>query len=530
MELTQQEQSQRLEELGSRASAALKSIVAWEAELARRLKEEAIRYYKPNRMQDLFHRSKARIRVIQAGNRSGKTHSMIAEFIARMLGYRPWLPKDDPDYWVRDHWMPGAPKCKVPSVGVLIGESFGEQVKKVLIAKLLGDPEQGTPALIPSSEIDIKIGNPKKNQAGIPTHIRLKNASTVNLNSYDQDVELFESIKHEQAGFDEPPPRLLWKAVQRGLVDTNGPTIVAMTPLKEAWFHQEIITGHDEVEVIRGSMRDNVGFGLTKQAVDSFAKTLTPAEYKTRIDGEFFHLEGLVYPNYNKDYHGEHSIYPKVHRVRRHKIPLTSGLYMHIDCHPRKPHHALWMEIAPDGNHYVVGELKNTAPNNLISSFCHACLEYEKSVLQYPSSEVYRLIDPLAKTPNPTGGRTILDEFYEYFDRLVVGSKERDTAIHIVQAKLAYCPDGEPPVYPSIYFFDDLPGIHEQMLYYQWQEWTDKVAQDKDPRPDVKKINDDYVEGVHRIELSNPRAPDPQSRDEDPDGGPTPTSEFSTGI
>ena len=61
------------------------------------------------------------------------------------------------------------------------------------------------------------------------------NGSSIDLQSYDQDVALFESADYDWAAFDEPPPRPIWVAVQRGLTDRRGPSWIAMTPLKATY-------------------------------------------------------------------------------------------------------------------------------------------------------------------------------------------------------------------------------------------------------------------------------------------------------
>jgi len=103
-------------------------------ERKRRFSEEWIRFYKPHPKQCIAHYDPARIRCVLGGNRSGKSHFSMVEAYAHAVGKRKWLKEDDPSYSI---------DIPIPNKGLVIGESFGEQVKKVLIPKLLGDPENG---------------------------------------------------------------------------------------------------------------------------------------------------------------------------------------------------------------------------------------------------------------------------------------------------------------------------------------------------------------------------------------------------
>jgi len=94
---------------------------------------------------------------------------------------------------------------------------------------------------------------------------------------------------------------------------------------------------------------------------------LTDDEKETRIKGRFASLLGLVYKGYN----------PMHHRIPRHDIKSTWGMWMHIDYHPRKPHAALWVAVRPDGIKVVCGELRNSDPGNRIKEFAQELLELE---------------------------------------------------------------------------------------------------------------------------------------------------------
>lgn len=324
----------------------------------------------------------------------------------------------------------------------------------------------------------------------------MTNGSTIDVQSYDQKISLFESMDYDWAHFDEPPPRPIYVAVKRGLTDRLGRCWLIMTPLKEAWIHDEVAS-RDDVGKFNFDIEDNLGYGLTREGIDEYARTLTEDEKEARLRGRFFHLTGLVYKSYDK-----------IHRINRVPIEPEWNLYMHIDTHPRTPHHAVWISVLPNNRKYIVGELVNTDLNNLVKPFCSAVLTYERIVLKY-TNNIIRLIEPGASTPNPVEkGLSILDEFIKYGVYATAGSKNRDAGILLFQEELKHIhrPKDGPEIKfdPNIYIYKDLTRIHYELTHYIWDDWAKKAAQGKTEKQVPKDKDDHLIEGIHRILLANP--------------------------
>ncbi len=471
----------------------LKRLKLLKLERARRRLEESIRYYTPHSKQNGFHRDTSRIRLILGGNRSGKSESSMKEATAHALGYRPWLAEDDPSYRV---------PVQVPNRGLIVGESFGEQVKKVLVPKLLGDVEKGLPGSIPKKEFSTY----KKNQAGVITTIYFSNGSRMDFQSYDQDVDLFESSDYDWCALDEPVPRPIWVAIMRGLTDRNAPVWMAMTPLKEAWIFDELVS-KDHIGKHFFDIEDNLHFGLTREGIDNFSDLLTEDEREARLRGRFFHLTGLVYKTYGA-----------VHRIPRQKLSPIWGMWMHIDTHARTPHHAVWGSILPDGSIWICGELKNSDETNRVEPFADAIKEYEQEILEWDSTDIVRLIDPTSSTPNPAkDGLSIKDSFSERGISCVPGSKNRDSGILRMQARLKHEP--EKGQYPQIYFFSDLDGLHYEMTHYVWDDWQKHLHTKRTEKQVPRDKDDHFIEGVHRILLDDPMCPGWSGEDDASESG-----------
>lgn len=276
---------------------------------------------------------------------------------------------------------------------------------------------------------------------------------------------------------------------------------MTMTPLTCAWIYDELYSRKD-VGLHYFDITDNIDYGLTQQAVDEFSVNLTDDEKEARLHGKFFHLVGLVYKKFSKDIHLK-----KRERVLQQfegKVPVHWGLWMHIDTHPRTPHHAVWIAVSPNQRKFVCGELKNSDPLNRVEPFCEAVKVYEKHILGRSTDSVVRLIDPIAKTNDPgrDDGKSMYDLFADYGVRCNAGSKNRDAGILLMQNHLDY--DLEAGRFPNLFVFEDLTGVIHQIFHYQWDEFPLKTQQKQDQKQSPIKKDDHYIEGIHRILLDEP--------------------------
>ena len=146
----------------------------------------------------------------------------IAEDLSYSLGYRPWLPLDDPDRVI---------DVRVPNIGLIGCETAVHSVSEK-IGPLLR-------LLIPRTcGAEFRPG-----PSGYLSRVILHRGcygercgSTIYIRSYVERPDSFEGIDYD--GFvhwDEPPPLGVFKAVERGKVVSNAASWFTMTPLKEPW-------------------------------------------------------------------------------------------------------------------------------------------------------------------------------------------------------------------------------------------------------------------------------------------------------
>ena len=343
-------------------------------EIGRRIERELPLYFlRMNEMQEKFVRVKnargetPRRRLAEAGNKSGKTQVGIAEDIAHAIGRRIWLEENDPDYKIA---------IKVPNRGLVGCETMAHSV-----------PEKIWPTfreLIPKT---CKYKT-KKNPQGYVQRITLdtdeegrKLGSEIYLRSYDQEPDDYEGIDSDWIHWDEPPPKGVLQAAERGKVVTNAPSWFTMTPLKEAYIYDEYSLrasnmggDDDEIAVTRGEIWDNcadwcqrcqkevpenreyderhelirnadkcpncgrtLGF-ILKSGIDEYLKTLDPEEREAREKGIWKHLSGLVYKVLDRD----------LHVYEDFEIPRNWMKVEGIDPHDAKPTCYLFGAVSPE--------------------------------------------------------------------------------------------------------------------------------------------------------------------------------------
>jgi phage terminase large subunit-like protein len=292
-----------------------------------------------NRVQEPFIRVKnkdgrtPRRRILECGEKTGKTRVGLCEDIAHAMGFRPWLDPDDPDYKIN---------IRVPNHGLIGCETMAQSVE----AKIRPELE----ALIPFH----CAPDWKNDTTGALKSVTLTYdyngkpcGSTIHIRSYNQPAESFRGIDPHWSHWDEPPPRDVLVASERGKVVTNAPSWFTMTPLKEAYIYDMFSVkafnngGADqEIAVFHGSMWDNcqdwcrpcdkyipendpenmepgterpvnfcpdckrvMGF-IPRSGILEYLKLFTdPDELAAHIEGKYAHLSGLVYKELDREKH-----------------------------------------------------------------------------------------------------------------------------------------------------------------------------------------------------------------------------------
>lgn len=328
-----------------------------------------------NRIQEPFIRFKNRDgrtparRLLTCGEKTGKTRIGICEDLAHAWGFRPWLEESDPDFKI---------SVRIPNHGLVGCETMAQSVE----AKIRPEFE----ALIPGH-----CGPQWKNDTtGALKSITLKYdylgrscGSTIHIRSYNQPADSFRGIDPDWVHWDEPPPRDILIATERGKVVRNSPSWFTMTPLKEAYVYDMFSVkafnngGVDqEIAEFHGSMWDNcqdwcrkcglyipendpvnmadpheerprnkcpncglvMGF-IPRAGIEEYLKLFTdPDELAAHIEGKYSHLSGLVYKEFSRD----------THTFADFQIPANWMRIEAVDPHDARPTRWLFAAVSPE--------------------------------------------------------------------------------------------------------------------------------------------------------------------------------------
>lgn len=159
------------------------------------------------------------------------------------------------------------------------------------------------------------------------------------IRSYDQEAKTYEGIDYDWIHWDEPPPKDVLQAAERGKIASNASSWFTMTPLRQAYIYDDYSLkaynnggDDDEIAVIRGEIWDNcrdwcykcsmdvpenvetrvikrcpkcnrtMGF-MAKEGIVEYLKTLDPEDRDAREKGLWRHLKGLVYKELDREIH-----------------------------------------------------------------------------------------------------------------------------------------------------------------------------------------------------------------------------------
>lgn len=466
-------------------------------ELGERSKRFPLYFYKPAPKMIAFHRSRARVRMLAGGNRSGKTEANVAEQCAYALGYRPWvlrelgLPAPDTP-WIRPSALPEEALCfsgagirvQVPNDILLVtGQSIKKGIGETLhpkVKKLLGP----------------LIKQEHMGHAGAPSDVVLKNGSRILYGSAEQGPLAFESTNHTSYGLDEPVPRRVFTGCRRGSIDQFAPICMTFTPLGPwaIWMWKDLYTKADsidtpplkrKIDVFNCSIFDNPY--LPPEAVEEFAAdpALSELERQARLYGKFQHLSDVIYATFND----------KVHVVAPFRPPDSWFHGMVVDPHLVRPWAIAYFAVDPSGNIYFWKEwppgdfTKMRADKRSVPEYAQVIRELDGSLpIQV------RLMDPNAGPAQTRIREKILPSvqselglFGLYFncainDDLAYGEAK-------VRALLQFRED-QPLSHlnrPHLFFTEDCYNCINSMLFY-----TFKVKLGGDNEPDELKRDESH--------------------------------------
>lgn len=255
-----------------------------------------------------FNRVKAPVlgtKALIAGNRSGKTFCCKADDVVQLIPAEEVPPHlaDVKKFDAPCHIWMGAPKY-----------AKHEDTTIPVLRKL-----------IPKAQL--RNGNFDKSYNSQSRQIRLECGSTVNLKTYDQDIDAWASAEIHRVDWDEEPNNLngrkMRSEARARLVSTGGDEILGMTPMLgiSTWAFDEVYERRHEpgITVMGMSIHDNPW--NTPEAIAKFLAGLSDEERRARELGEFVHFGGLFFDEFRERLHVVEP--PPIEAIRQQDIVVS---------------------------------------------------------------------------------------------------------------------------------------------------------------------------------------------------------------
>lgn len=443
-----------------------------------------------------FLNNRSDTRAFFGGNRSGKTTSGIIEVSYHMTGQYP-------DWWEGRKW-------NRPTVGRIFAADFSKGVK-VVTKKL----REWLPA-------DAILHIDKNNlRAEIGWHIKYKDGrqgeSYADIMTYEQDSSLAEGWNGDWVLFDEPPPRDMYIATARGLIDNDGICVFTLTPLKEPWLFDEIYNSKDKrVFSVVADLRHNLErwnplskemIGLKEDSIRKFESKLTEEERETRMHGKFRYLAGRIWKEWDREVHTFDRrmwVAGKGGVVVDGQPPAHWPRMMLIDPHDRNPHAIMWVAVDETSNYKIYREMwiANTTIADIVKAI--KCVE-----LGARETVQTRIMDPnFGPKRYGNSGLSVRDEFEKagrdigFSLRFNFGDDHKEIARKKVAELLKYDPLKPLSLlnHPILTVADDLKEFIYQIEHYIWDEFRSGI--DRDPKEKPKDVNTHFPDLLSYFSLA----------------------------
>ena len=243
--------------------------------------------------QPPFHAATTRVKVYTGGTRAGKSSAGVVDDLIQLLP-REYVPPHLLPYKRKDPPF----KCRIitPDLGVTM-----RGIQEVLRN------------WCPPGALD--GGSWGEAYKGDKRILTFACGSMVDFMSYEADLDKFGSVALDRVHLDEEPPGEKGQAIYtqslRRLVDYQGDLLLTATPeFGLSWTSTELwdergeevedrVWANEWLTIVRASTHDNPFV-----PADALSESrMTEEEYKVKVLGEWFHLQGLVYGEFSEKDH-----------------------------------------------------------------------------------------------------------------------------------------------------------------------------------------------------------------------------------
>lgn len=396
------------------------------------MKKEPYWFFKGWGPQEDALKSSAQCKIVVGPNRSGKSTIGIIMDLAMAQGIFPDGSKK---------WLP-----KPPTFGLIVVTSRDKAVDRIIMEKVKQYANPGW------------IKHVAPGTDGKATCIKFNNGSEIHIGSNHQKIDVFEGLDWDWVHFDEPPDRKIYIAATRGLIDRRGKEFFTLTPLRCPWIYEQIYSKAGEGRVEAFELPPENPY-ISMEAVLEFMDKLSPDEIRSRIFGEFSHLQGAIFQEFSR----------QVHVIDEEEFDPTWPRYMVMDPHDRRPSYMCWVVINPKNQWIVYDEWPNTNFYEMATD--RSTITDKAAMIHTKDRGMYineRIMDPnFGKTMSHVSGTTLVDDyasmgihFFVDIDNDIAKGHQR------IKERLKYGKTSE----PSLFITKNCTNMIRAFENYVWEE------------------------------------------------------------
>jgi phage terminase large subunit-like protein len=391
-----------------------------------------------------FHGSNVTGRILIGGNRAGKSVAGTVEGLYRALGRHPYQQVPPP-----------------PTRGRIVTVDIPSGIEQIIIPLL----KQWTP------KSELVNGSWEDSYSARKKLLTLRNESTIEIKTHEQEVESFAGVPLHWCHFDEEPPLSIFNECRLRLLDFNGCWFMTMTPVEgQDWIFERMIQKKSKnVEVFQINPRDNKH--ISQEAQKILEEDLTEEEKEVRVSGIFVPKGGVILREFD----------PEKHIIEPGPVPRTWAIYVSIDHGFNNPTAILWHAVSPDGKvvtfmeHYKAGMTVALHVENIIR------INHEFKV----RPEMY-ICDPSMSQKNGITATSVMDEYRRLDIPVVAGKKDVHGGINKMNEYFRQ---------NKWFITENCPNLAKEIPRYSWKTYTsEKIADRSNKREEPNKKNDHAID------------------------------------
>jgi phage terminase large subunit-like protein len=377
------------------------------------------------------------VKALIAANRSGKTVACVVDDIIQLV----------PEEFVPPHLF--SYKKFTGPVTIWVGAPKNDTHFKNTIPLFRRFIPQG-------ALIDGRFDKSFKSQPA--PELKLLNGSTVAFKTYDQDLDAWAAAEVHRIHWDEEPnvakSRELRTEAAMRLVSTEGDEIIGMTPvLGFSWVHDDVFkVRHTDplVSVMQMGMEDNPW--NTPDAIKKVeARCKTRDEYRMRIKGEFVHVGGSFFEEFND----------KNHVVDPPSLEDVEDLEVVVGIDPGFRHTGItWTGFDKENSAITFAELDSTG------GITQTANEIKRINLEWGVKDPVYVIDPALVIASKLGSEQVQTSYAREEIYCQGGQKDRRSGILEMKRRLGNRkPNGE--LVPTWVISSECPELIRQASDYR---------------------------------------------------------------